>query len=145
MAALAEVAIEAAVSAVERYFFSASLALNEEFFPAVVAEIIPLVFMGICYLQFDAAVFTFDSFHKVIYDLRLALLGGGHSSRLSGGRSGFIEFPNSVEAIKIEDVEGSPLILLEIEIGDSFGCIIPSFVTVVGVTFGGFIRGDEQG
>ena len=51
-----------------------------------------------------------------------------------------IKFPDPIKAIEIEDVEGSPLAFLEVEIGDGFESIFP--LVIVLRAFRGFVGGD---
>ena len=129
-----------------KYDISTPVALDALVFVALFAYKNTTTFaylIGFVFGYLFTADFTFDGFHKAIYDLRLALLGGGHSSRLSGGRSGVIKSPYLIEADKIEDGEGAPLVLIEVEIRDGLNVIFPCSSPVGHIAFGQLINRDE--
>ena len=128
MATVAEAAVACAVGIIVKYNIPTPVALDALVFVALFAYKNTTTFaylIGFVFGYLFTADFTFDCFHKAIYDLRLALLGGGHSSRLSGGRSGVIKCPGLIKADEIEDGERPPLAFIEVEIRDGFDALVP--------------------
>ena len=63
LAAVTEVAVKTPVGVVERDGIAATLAGDEKFVPAVIAEVLSIVLVGLFFRQLDAAVFTDNCLH----------------------------------------------------------------------------------
>ena len=120
MADLTEKAAEALVGIITQDALAAALADDRLVLGAVGAEVDVRRFdvLRFGFRQLFAAVFTNNSFHN---ELR-------------------IEGPLIIEVLVIKDVEGAPLMFVEVEVGDVFLLSTCGFV----ITFGHLVRRNEK-